>query len=97
MYEMLFEMNNYEHAAQQYRLDGSIGTVTGLRTGQSGFDPPPGPAGTKDVSLLRNVKTGTGDHPASFGMDSGDNFPADKTVGGGGVGVSSFLHLMTRL
>ena len=29
----------FEHASQQFSLDGAVGTVTRLRTGQSGFDP----------------------------------------------------------
>jgi len=100
VYETLFEMNNYEQAAQLYRLDGAVGTVTGLRTGQSGFDaPPPQPPWNKRCFSSPKRKTGSGDHPASFGMDSGDNFPAYKTVGGRGErgGVSSYLRLMTRL
>ena len=90
MYEMLFEMNNQQHAndakmfehAIQYSLDGAAGTVTRLRTGQSGFDPRP--AGTKQAFLLRNAQTGSGDHPASYEMDSGENFPHIKPSRGVG-------------
>jgi len=40
-YEQANYAERFEHAAQQFRLDGAVGTVTRLRTGQSGFDPSP--------------------------------------------------------
>jgi hypothetical protein len=56
-----------------WRLDG-------LRAGQPGLDSRQG----QDVSLLHNVQTGSGFHPASYPVNTGGSFS------GGGGGVKSF-------
>jgi hypothetical protein len=39
------------------------------------------PAGTRDSSLLHNVHTDPGAHPASYPMGTGGCFPGGKAVG----------------
>jgi hypothetical protein len=99
VYEMLFEMNNYEHAndvktfehAAQHRLDGAIGIVTRLRTGQSGFDPP-SPAPLEQTILLFSETSipalGTTQPHMKWILEI--IFPRIKQSGGGG-GVKLFV------
>jgi hypothetical protein len=49
----------------------------GLRAGQLGLDSQQG----QDVSLLPNVQTGSGAHPASYPLSIGGSFSGGKTVG----------------
>jgi hypothetical protein len=39
------------------------------------------PAGEREFSLLRNVQTGFGTHPASYSMGTGSSLPGDKSPG----------------
>jgi hypothetical protein len=47
-----------------------------LRAGRPGLDS----RQEQDVSLLHNVHTGSGVHPASYPMSTGDSFSGGKTV-----------------
>jgi hypothetical protein len=38
------------------------------------------PAGTRDISLLQKVQTGSGTHRASYTMGIGGSFTGDKAV-----------------
>jgi hypothetical protein len=52
-----------------WRLDGQ-------RSGQVGFDARQG----KDVSLLHDVQTGSGAHPASYTVSTGGSFTGDNII-----------------
>jgi hypothetical protein len=53
------------------------GIVTRLQTARSGVRMP---VGARDV-CLQNVKTSSGDHPASYPMGNGDSFRQCKADG----------------
>jgi hypothetical protein len=48
-----------------------------LRAGRSGIR---SPEGARDFSLLQNVQTGNGAHPASYSVGTTDSFPCDKAA-----------------
>jgi hypothetical protein len=47
----------------------------------TGWTPGVGFLAGADVSLLHNVQTGSGAHPASYPMSTGGSFSVGKTVG----------------
>ena len=63
-------------------LDSVVGTITRLRgAGRFAFRIP---AGVKDFSVLQNVQTGSGSHPASCSTGTGSTFPGNKAAGSWG-------------
>jgi hypothetical protein len=53
------------------------------------------PMGTTDLSLLQNIHTNSGSHPASYSMGTGAPSPSSKAVGA--LRLATHLHLLPRL
>lgn len=66
--------------AHRNSWDSSVSVATELWTGQSAFGLP---AGARDFSLLWNIQSGSGAHPAfySVGMGGGGSFFGDTAAG----------------
>ena len=72
-------LNNFYKKKQQGR-DSSVGIKTGRRAEQPKYRVSILDWG-RIISLLRSVKTGSGDHPASYSMGAGDRLALGKAAG----------------
>jgi len=73
-------------------LHGAVGIAPWLRTGRCSFRLP---TSANNFSLLENVGTDSGVHPASYIMSTGDLSSPGKS--GRGLKLTTDLILMTRL
>jgi hypothetical protein len=53
------------------------------------------PVGTRRLSLSESVETGSGTHPASYSIGTGDSRPGDKATGA--LKFTADLHGLPRL
>jgi hypothetical protein len=72
--------DRFKNACNSTSHDSSVGIALGYGLDDRGFRVR-FPAGAGSFSLHHRVQNGSGAHPASYQMGTGDSFPRDKAAG----------------